>query len=255
MNKKKLLSILFCFTLVTPVMAQFPIENNYEWTMCFMINSYGMNLLNGWRSFLLFRTSEKWRIGGGLLYETTTIKEPDNESIPYLDLKARRTDIGLSTNFQYLINGNNGIYHTANMQLAVKKVELGFYGEDQRARHMIESENSSTTSYEYELLPEECATWGGGVIPTIQLSYAIELNYIHMEFGLGFDLIDPFNRKYFNNVTLLTSSWNDFDKYYSSIKMNPYKELECGRSLSLIRGFHIGLCIGVNVTKLFESRQ
>lgn len=237
--------------LTLPLMAQNSEKREMGFIVCYQPNWYGRAALeNSWQGRVIFPIGKHWSFGGGTLIEYANYEEIENVDIPFRGLEASRTDWGLTLDVQYLLGETEGLSHSLHLQLSAKRSSVGFCGEDKRAERTEEStEGGSSTYYSYSLVPEH-DSWGGWFSSALRLSYVYDHRCIHFEIGVGYDLTKLIKKKYLENQTTLTSSWDDFNQYYPSVTINPFKDYECGRNLSKTNGVHLFIGVGLDLTKI-----
>lgn len=246
-------NILVCLgvAMTLPLMAQNSEKREMSFIVYYQPNWYGRAALeNSWQGRVIFPIGKHWSLGGGTLFEYANYKEIEDVDIPFRGLEASRTDLGLTVDVQYLLGETGEFSHSLHLQLSAKRSGVGFSGEDKRAERTEEStEGGSSTYYSYSLAPEH-DSWGGWFSSALRLSYVYDHKCIHLEIGVGYDLTKSIKEKYLDTPTTLTSSWDDFDQYYPSVTINPFKDYECGRNLSKTNGFHFFIGIGLDLSKI-----
>lgn len=236
---------------IMPLMAQYDIVHDKDIIICLQMNHFNTGWSKLFKTNNMFPISEKWRLGGGLyIGGAQSCIELICETVPFDKLQAVRLDAGLHFSVQNLLGDDNSGRHSLMLQLSGGFSALDFYAEDERAAHIVHGENSDYTSYSYSIHPVNSEYWGPQFQITPQISYTFDWHFFHIELGLGYDLINLVRSDYRNNPTTLSSDWDDFNTYYPEMRVNPFKEWECGRDLGGMNGFHLSFSFGINLTKI-----
>lgn len=254
---KRIVTILILLTVaVVPLMAQYTKEDHLEVTFsyqtrCFDQDIWGHSLY----SSLMIPIANRWRAGGGIAVEFIKYNEYGAMGDPACKLEAKRWDLGVHDDIQFLLGSHHKVYHSLNLQLSAKYFEVSLTSSDKRAEHLEEDEDGSYVSYSYSIKPQNKGKWGPRFMSTVRLSYMLDYKALHFEVGVGYDLVNPIYRQYRNAPTTLTSSWEDFGQYYPTTGINPFTDWKCGKKLAKAGGFHIVIGIGVNIIDLLNSIQ
>lgn len=249
--KRIIITMVFFTASIASLTAQYDMEHDKDIIFSLQLNHYATGWTKMFKSNNLFPVSERWRLGGGLYVGGAKSSiELMRETVSYDKLQAARLDVGLHFSAQYLLGDDNSGRHSLMIQLSGGFSGLSFYAEDERAEHIVSGENSDYTSYSYSIHPSNNEYWGPQFQITPQISYTYDYHIFHIELGLGYDLINLVSSEYRNNQTTLSSDWDDFNTYYPELKVNPFKEWECGRNLGGMNGFYLSFSFGINITKI-----
>lgn len=236
---------------ILPLMAQYDMEKDKDLIWGLQLNHYTTGWTKMFKSNIMFPVSERWRLGGGTyLGGAQSCIELTTETVPFEILQAKRFDWGIHLSVQYLLGDNISGRHSLMIHFSGGFSGLDFSAEDERAEHVVPGENFDYTSYSYSIHPANRDSWGPRFQITPQISYIYDWHIFHIELGLGYDLINLVSSNYRNNQTALSSDWEDFNIYYPEMKVNPFKEWECGRNLGGMNGFYFSLSFGINLTKI-----
>lgn len=245
-------ALLFVLAVLTfPLMAQDPKRDGMSCIVSHQANWFRGDFLgNSWQGRIMFPVANCWSIGGGTLFEIASFDEIENVEIPFRRLKSVRYDVGFSADVQYLIAKQEELFHSVHLQISAKYSNVGFEGEDIRAKRTIETESGGSTSYSYSLDPENESWKEGWFASTVRLSYVLDQTFIHIEFGIGYDLTRSIKKELLNTPSTLTSSWEEFYQYYPSVTVNPFTDYECGKKLAEVDGLHVFVSFGLNLDKI-----
>lgn len=249
--KKIIVTLIFFVISIMPLMAQYDKEADIDMVWSIQFNRYGEGWTKVFNEDVYIPISDRWRVGGGFFYwRFQTSIEQQNDRIPYMGLSAERKNLGLNVNAQYLLADSKCGRHSLIARLSIAWSEMYLTAEDARAMHIVSNDEFEYTSYSYSIIPMNEKRWGIGIQVTPHISYAYDWKFIHLEFGVGYDLINHIEKKYRDTPTTLSSDWEGFDDYYPEITVNPFTDWNCGREISKINGGHISFSIGLNLMKI-----
>lgn len=246
--KKIIVALALMIAVVVPSMAQY----NKEKDLGIMIGMQFNHFATGWthpvKLMILSPLTERWSVGGGwMIGWASSDIELQRETMPFESLNAKMMVAGLNAIGQYLLFDNNSGRHSLMFQMFFGLSGLDFEAEDERAEHIESGENIDYTSYSYTITPVNEKYWGPRFQVTPLISYAYEWDMIHLELGVGYDLINPIRKEYRDAPTTLSSDWDDFNTYYPTMSVNPFKEWDCGRKMRGMYGLHVCFTIAINL--------
>lgn len=246
--KRIIVTLTLMIASTMSLKAQYDTNSLKTFFMGFQFSRYATEWSHMFRSDLLFPVSEKWRVGGGLVVGFNDFQnERQDEGVPYEKLEARRGDIRLDACAQYFLKESNCSKHSLMLHVYFGLSGIEITAEDERAEHIVSSESGEHTSYSYNITPNDRENWGPRFQITPQISYVIDYESMHFEFGVGYDLINCIRKEYRDSPTRLSSDWNDFNTYYPPMTVNPFRDWGCGQRISGLNGFFISFFIGINI--------
>lgn len=187
---------------------------------------------------MLFPVSERLRLGVGAYMEINYSKrEPQWEKNPYEGLEASRRGNGLAFIAQYQLSDKVYSRRSLVFRLYTGWVDFGFTAKA--------GDKCCRDCFSYDITPEDRTNWGPHFQVTPQISYAYDWLFFHLEFYVGYELINPIYREYRDAPTRLSSPWRGFRTEYPEMTLNPFEEWGCGQKLSGMSGFYMGVSIGI----------
>lgn len=192
----------------------------------------------------LVDVTPKIAVGGGVGIEGWPFTHVSNETTivpPFRKFRVSACKYGWALSAMYHFNKGH-----LELDGYIAICDYSFKAYDSRCVIVMESsESGPTTTHWFTLQRADGKKWYSNVSYTLTLSYFLPINdWLHLKFGLGYDVTTPVKKELVNEATTLCSSWDSFETYYGQPVINLYEASEGVRKACSIGHFH--LCFGIS---------
>lgn len=180
-----------------------------------------------------------WMVGGTFKYAFLNSKAKDVTDFPLNSFSISTTRIGVGPVVRYNLPVQCG-YQSLSFMAIVSVNNVGLSAWDERYE---EEDAEGDVTHTFELESVDGSKIGNPFVLTLELMYTIDIvEGLSLGLSLGCDVThyikDSFRHK---SVTLTSTEWDDFEKYYGNPTFNIFEETAAGRKMSSPVVFYFGV--------------